>query len=63
MAIYAIIENGVVTNIVEWDGISNWSPPTGTTLAQIPDGTSTGIGSTYIDGVFGSPINIPPPLI
>lgn len=30
---YAIIENGIVVNVVEWDGgQSSWSPPEGTEL-------------------------------
>ena len=59
--IYAIIENGIVQNVVEWDGISQWVPPDGTTLVLIPDGVHTGIGATYSDGQFG-PTPISPPL-
>ena len=29
MAIYAVVEKGVVTNIVEWDGQSAWKPDAG----------------------------------
>ncbi|PXX15857.1 hypothetical protein C7399_109192 [Paraburkholderia tropica] len=52
---YAIIENGAVVNIVEWDGTTNWQPPEGTTVVQIPAGSYVGIGSTYVDGTFGDP--------
>lgn len=33
MARYAVIdENGVVQNVIEWDGIAQWEPPKGCTL-------------------------------
>jgi hypothetical protein len=52
---YAIVENGVVVNTVEWDGATPWQPPASTTTVQIPDGAYVGIGSTYANGVFGEP--------
>jgi len=56
MATYAIIENGVVMNMVVWDGKTEWSPPEGTEAIECND-DSCQIGGSYMDGVF-----IPPPL-
>lgn len=53
--IYAIVENGIVVNTIEWDGISPWQQPSGSIIVQIPDGSYVGIGSTYANGVFGEP--------
>lgn len=52
---YAIIQNGTVVNTIEWDGVSSWSPPAGTTAVKIPDGAYVGIGSTYDGTNFGAP--------
>jgi hypothetical protein len=52
---YAIIENGIVVNTIEWDGSTPWEAPAGSTIVQIPDGAYVGIGSTYAGGVFSAP--------
>lgn len=52
---YAIIQNGTVINTVEWDGASPWTPPSGATVIEIPQGAQVGIGSTYANGVFTAP--------
>jgi hypothetical protein len=31
---YVIIENGIVVNVVEWDGQAQWAPPPGTTAER-----------------------------
>lgn len=31
---YAVVQDGVVTNVVLWDGVSDWQPPEGATLVQ-----------------------------
>lgn len=31
---YAVIEAGVVTNVVLWDGVAEWTPPEGAALVQ-----------------------------
>jgi len=59
---YAIVQNGTVINTIEWDGLSAWQPPSGTSVVQIPDGAYVGIGSTYSNGVFGEPPQ-PSPLV
>ncbi|PRH46133.1 hypothetical protein [Burkholderia multivorans] len=52
---YAIVQNGIVTNTIEWDGVTAWKPPSGSTVIAIPDGAYVGIGSTYANGIFGEP--------
>lgn len=34
---YAIIKDGECLNTIEWDGISEWSPPEGTTLVELDE--------------------------
>lgn len=51
---YAVVENGVVINVVRWDGESAWTPPTGATAVIVPDGVVTGIGALYSNGTFGA---------
>lgn len=61
---YAIIEDGAVTNIVEWDGESaTWQPPEGTYAQLVPEGVSVCIGWTYLakEG-FVAPAPPPVPL-
>jgi hypothetical protein len=53
---YAVILNDVVTNIVVWDGVSDWSPAEGVAVA-IPEETVVLIGFIYIDGIFTDPSN------
>lgn len=53
MAKYAIVKDGQVINSVEWDGVSDWTPPKGTELIQ-EDIAS--IGYTYDGKKF-----VPPP--
>lgn len=56
---FAIIQNGIVVNVVVWDGDESiWQPPEGTTAVQVPDDQVAYIGFPYVDGVFHSP---PPP--
>ncbi|WP_157639445.1 hypothetical protein [Burkholderia ubonensis] len=53
--IYAIVQNGIVVNMIEWDGVTSWSPPIGMIAVQVPTNAYVGIGSTYSNGVFGAP--------
>jgi len=53
---YAIIEDGIVVNIVVWDGGTTWSPPDGQTAIAIEDGVEVGIGYSVVDGKFVAPI-------
>lgn len=54
---YAIVRNGVVDNIVEWDGQSPWQTPEGCTAIVEP--TGVGIGWTLVKDVWTAPK--PPP--
>ena len=53
---YAVVLNDVVTNVVVWDGVSDWSPAEGVAVL-IPEETSVLIGFNYIDGIFTDPSN------
>lgn len=37
---YAVIQDGIVVNVVEWDRTSAWSPPDGTQLVPDTDGAA-----------------------
>jgi len=52
---YAIIEGGVVINVIMWDGKSSWEPPEGSTVVEIPDGTIVGVGYAYNGTTFTAP--------
>ena len=52
MAKYAIIENQIITNVVEWDGdTNNWSP-TDNSIAVLLDEVGIGIGDSYVEDAF-----------
>ena len=57
---YIIIDaDGLITNAIEWDGVTEWAPPEGCTAVQVDeDGT---IGGTCIDGVYAPPPTPPTP--
>ncbi len=46
MARYALIKDGVVVNVIEWDGISSWTPPEGYELV-LDDGGKAEPEGTY----------------
>jgi len=46
---YTIVTNGVVENVVLWDGVSDWAPPAGSTANLLPDASPVAIGYT-LDG-------------
>lgn len=57
MGNYALIENGVVKNIIAWDGpdVSPVDFGEGVTAVEYSDENLAGIGYTYSDGVFSAP--------
>lgn len=58
MARYAIIRNGAVENVVEWDGDSEtWGPPEGCTAVE---SATAGVGDLHDGGVFTQPEPEPP---
>jgi hypothetical protein len=50
---YAVITGGTVANIIEWDGVSPYSPPSGSTVVAAPD--TAGLGWSYANGTFSAP--------
>lgn len=56
---YALIENGQVSNIIEWDGESDLGP---IVPVPIPDGALVDIGTKY-DGAEFVPENPPEPAV
>lgn len=51
---YAIVENGVVSNVTLWDGdTKEWQPPKGSTAVKC--GNDVGIGWAYTGGEFAPP--------
>lgn len=50
---YAIVQGGIVANIIEWDGdISSWSPPEGATMVASDTATP---GSAWDGATFAPP--------
>lgn len=54
---YAVVRDGVVENVVVWDGESDWQPPEGTTLVLSDE---AGPGDTH-DGKTFTPPEPPTP--
>jgi hypothetical protein len=55
---YAIIEQGKVTNVTLWDGVSAWTPSSGEAVA-CPE--NVGIGWTYDGQIWTAPQPAPEP--
>ncbi|MGC0153078.1 hypothetical protein ACPRNU_11505 [Chromobacterium vaccinii] len=54
MAKYALVDgNGIVSNMVEWDGLSEWRPNDG---LQVVQSDEAGVGWMYEGGVFSPPV-------
>ncbi|HCN7622239.1 TPA: phage tail protein, partial [Escherichia coli] len=55
-ASYAVIENGMVVNVIVWDGEAEFTVPDNQQLINISDiSEQPGIGWVYSDGVFTAP--------
>jgi len=55
---YAIIDDGIVVNIVVWDGnTETWQPPEGSTAVEITAEQVVGVGYTYSAGQFEAPVS------
>jgi hypothetical protein len=50
---YLVIKDNEVINTVVWDGVSDWTPPEGTTAELAP--AHVGIGWTRADGEWIAP--------
>ncbi|EFJ2947465.1 TPA: tail fiber assembly protein [Escherichia coli] len=54
---YAVIENGMVVNVIVWDGEAEFTVPDNLQLINISDiSEQPGIGWAYSDGVFTAPL-------
>jgi hypothetical protein len=53
---YAVIssETNIVENVIVWDGVTPWTPPTGYYVEPIGD-SGAWIGWSYINGQFVPP--------
>ncbi|EOW5466661.1 tail fiber assembly protein [Escherichia coli O141,141ab,141ac:H43] len=54
MSNYAVVVNGVVANVVVWDGDDEWSPTEGEAI--LLDDTDASIGWSYSSGEFHPPL-------
>lgn len=66
MSAYALVQDGEVINIIEWDGVPftpaegddparGWSPPQGTVAVAIQDGLPVAIGYSFDGTLFVAP--------
>lgn len=56
-ASYAVIENGMVVNVIVWDGEDEFTVPDNLQLINISDiSEQPGIGWAYSDGIFTAPL-------
>lgn len=56
MATYAVIKDGVVDNLVEWDGDeSGWMPPEGSSAVLVNAQDRVSIGAAYASNELKSP--------
>lgn len=59
---WAIVEqNNIVSNVVVWDGSSQWMPPSNTRLIQLNENENCSGGATYAEGQ--NPRFILPPVV
>jgi len=49
---YAIIEQGVVVNTIEWDGVKDFTIPSKQKLVLVAEGQAVETGTKYVDGQF-----------
>ncbi len=54
---YAVVTAGVVTNVVLWDGVSEWAPPAGSTANLLPAASQVGINYTFDGTNYTAPAN------
>lgn len=51
---YALIRNGIVENVILWDGVTNWEPGDGLVAIPCPDWVSIGWSRSH-DGAWSPP--------
>lgn len=57
---YAVVESGMVTNIILWDGEAEWSPNDGQTVIEVKAGVEAGIGYSVVGDEFVAPATVTP---
>jgi len=57
----AIVENELVTNVIEVEDLQSFTPPSGT-IVEIPEGVSAGPGWSYDGSAFIGPEPTPDPV-
>lgn len=56
MGRFAVVDDdGLIVNVVVWDGVSDWSPGDGVRPVEVPDGKPADIGGR-VDDVGGKPV-------
>jgi hypothetical protein len=54
---YAVVSSGIVTNVILWDGVSEWAPPEGSTANLLPPSSQVGVGYSYTGTTYTAPVN------
>ena len=54
MSIYAVVQNGLVVNVIEWDGITDYDPGEGLELV-LAEGRGVSIGYAWNGENFIAP--------
>lgn len=58
---YAMVKDGVVVNVIDWDGVTPYMPPEG--CALYPWEGPVNIGWEWVDGAPVDPTPPPPPVV
>lgn len=57
---WAVIEQGMIINIILWNGVDSWEPEIGQHIVELPNSSGEdqqpGIGWFFSEGVFTPPI-------
>jgi hypothetical protein len=54
---YAVVENAIVSNVIVWDGVSEWEPPEGSLINLLPVGSPVGPGYEFDGKNYAAPSN------
>lgn len=47
---WLLVKNGIIENIVVWDGVTEWTPPDGFELVGYDGDPAAAIGWGWVDG-------------
>lgn len=56
---YAVVRDGMVENVIRWDGEAEWSPPEGADLVALGE-AAIGPGYTWDGAAFTAPPPVEP---